>query len=270
MSVNRRMLHNGEFVQNCLILGSGRSGTSMVAGTLAKSGYYMGNNLYPAREGNPKGFFEAPEINSINEDLIGQVVKKRPPLFLAKWFLRDRPRRGQLWLAHIPVSTNIPTPLSVKERIEEAVEEQPYCFKDPRFSYTLPAWRPFLKNVVFICVFRDPATTAASILKECRNADYLHDLKITFEQALNVWTLMYKHILEIHCHEGDWLFLHYDQVLYGNGLDQIEILTGAKVDRSFPEGTLKRTRPSGLAIEESRSVYKELCNLAHTKPETFR
>ena len=256
-------------MQNCLILGSGRSGTSMVAGTLAKSGYYMGNNLYPAREGNPKGFFEAPEINSINEDLIGQVVKKRPPLFLAKWFLRDRPRRGQLWLAPIPVSTNIPTPPGVKERIEEAVEKQPYCFKDPRFSYTLPAWRPFLKNVVFICVFRDPATTAASILKECRNADYLHDLKITFEQALNVWTLMYKHILEIHCHEGDWLFLHYDQVLFGNGLAQIESFAGARVDYSFPEVALKRTVSPDLVTKEAQSVYKKLCRLAKMEPDRF-
>jgi len=44
-------------MKNCIILGSGRSGTSMVAGTLAKSGYFMGDNLYPARESNPKGFF---------------------------------------------------------------------------------------------------------------------------------------------------------------------------------------------------------------------
>jgi hypothetical protein len=54
-------------MRDCIVLGSGRSGTSMVAGALAKAGYFMGDRLYPARDANPLGFFEAPEINSINE-----------------------------------------------------------------------------------------------------------------------------------------------------------------------------------------------------------
>ena len=52
-----------ESVKNCLILGSGRSGTSMIAGILHKAGYFMGDNLYPPRSANPKGFFENWEIN---------------------------------------------------------------------------------------------------------------------------------------------------------------------------------------------------------------
>ncbi|NIM13858.1 MAG: sulfotransferase family protein, partial [Candidatus Aminicenantes bacterium] len=54
-------------MKNCLILGSGRSGTSMIAGILHKAGYFMGDNLYPPRSANPKGFFENWEINEINE-----------------------------------------------------------------------------------------------------------------------------------------------------------------------------------------------------------
>lgn len=254
-------------MRNCLILGSGRSGTSMVAGALAGSGYYMGNNLYPARDGNPKGFFEDSEINMINEELIGQVINKRPPSIVGKWFLRDRPRRGQLWLARVPVDTKIPTPPGIVERIKRATEKQPYCFKDPRFSYTLPNWKPFLEKVVFICVFRDPIITAKSILKECQNTPYLQDLKITFEQALQVWLLIYQHILQIHRNEGEWLFLQYDQVLFKDGLDRLEAFTQAKVDRSFPEAALKRTIRSGTVNSEIQSVYAMLCNFADVKPE---
>ena len=46
--------------RNCLILGSGRSGTSMAAGILARAGYFMGAELWPADIGNPKGYFEDP------------------------------------------------------------------------------------------------------------------------------------------------------------------------------------------------------------------
>jgi len=75
-------------MKNCIILGSGRSGTSMLAGCLAKSGYFMGDNLYPAREANPKGFFEDPEINAINEMLIAGCYENR-----WKWFVGFLSRR---------------------------------------------------------------------------------------------------------------------------------------------------------------------------------
>ena len=67
-------------MKNCLIMGSGRSGTSMIAGMLAKEDYFFGDNLYQARDPNPKGFFEDPEINDINETILSQVTLRRPPL----------------------------------------------------------------------------------------------------------------------------------------------------------------------------------------------
>ena len=57
-------------MRNCIILGSGRSGTSMVAGSVAGAGYHMGDQLHAARISNPKGFFESSEINDINEALL--------------------------------------------------------------------------------------------------------------------------------------------------------------------------------------------------------
>lgn len=248
-------------MRNCLILGSGRSGTSMVAGTLAKAGYFMGDYLWPARIGNPKGFFEDKEINEINEKLVAQVIPPRRKL-IGRWFFPDRPIQGQRWLARVPVGTKIPAPPEIIERIERAVQREPYCFKDPRFSYTLPVWRPFLKNTVFLCVFRDPANTAQSILKERQDAAYLHNLSITFDQALEVWTLMYRHILEIHRYEGEWLFLHYDQVLSPAGLDRIERFVEAPVDWDFPDPALRRSVSNRAVPPETWQVYERLCELA--------
>src|ERR1043165_10164717 len=91
-------------MKNCLILGSGRSGTSMAAGSLAKAGYFMGENLIAARKSNPKGFFEDVEVNMINEELLGYVVPARKHL-LGIEFFPSRPVEGQRWLSCVPVET---------------------------------------------------------------------------------------------------------------------------------------------------------------------
>jgi hypothetical protein len=233
----------------------------MVAGALSKSGYFMGDDLVPARASNPKGFFEDREVNGINEALIAQVVPKRPRV-LGKWLFRSRPLKAQRWLAQVPLDTNIPCSEDIARRIRNLTEGKPYCFKDPRFSYTLPAWRPLLKDTVYICVFRDPASTALSILKECKEAAYLHSLRITFEQALKTWTLMYRHILERHRREGAWLFLHYDQMLTEEGLARLEKFVGVPVDVCFPEPSLRRSISDQPFPKDAGHVYESLCALA--------
>ncbi|UCG17197.1 MAG: sulfotransferase [Phycisphaerales bacterium] len=248
-------------MRNVIILGSGRSGTSMVAGVLANCGYYMGENLHPGRDSNPKGFFESPLINWINEELLAQVVPRRPPI-LGRWWFRDRPLPRQRWLARVPVGTLIPCPHPIATRIQAQVDRTPFCFKDPRFSYTLPAWRPYLADTVFVCVFRHPMATAASIVKECQAMPYLRNLRMNTESAVEVWALMYEHILRRHRQEGQWLFLHFDQVLRGNGADRLEEFIGAPVDRSFPETELQRSAASGTGPTAVMQVYQELCTQA--------
>lgn len=248
-------------MKNCLILGSGRSGTSMVAGTLAKAGYFMGDRLIPARDGNPKGFFEDEEINRLNEELLAQVLPKRPR-FIGRYFFRDRPLYGQKWLAQVPVGTTIPSNPQIIEKIKAIAQREPFCFKDPRFCYTLPVWRSCLNNVVFVCVFRDPITTAKSIMKEVSYDQHLHYFNIKFEQALDIWLLMYKHILEIHQFEGEWLFLHYDQVLTGEGLEKLATFTGASIDCSFPDISLRRSQSEQPIPKKTETMYQHLCELA--------
>jgi len=248
-------------MKNVFILGSGRSGTSMVAGALAKAGYFMGENLVPAREANPKGFFEDIEVNMINEDLLAQVVPVRL-VVMGKEFFRSRPLEGQMWLACLPLETKVPCPPQLEERIRVVTRSHAYCFKDPRFCYTLPTWKPFLENTVFVCVFRDPASTALSIVKECKEATYLHTLAMTFGRALKVWRLMYSHVLRIHRHEGDWLFLHYDQIVGRDGLRRLGSFVEAPVDHTFPEASLRRSVSIKSVPRKIWQIYVELCELA--------
>jgi len=248
-------------------MGSGRSGTSMIAGMLAKADYFFGDNLYQARDPNPKGFFEDPEINDINETILSQVTLRRPPL-IGNFILRSIPTYGQRWLSRIPLNTTFTSDDVIRKRISLAANKVPFCYKDPRFSYTLDVWRPFLQNVVYICVFRHPAITAQSIIKLVKTDKHLKNFRISFHGALKVWTQIYLHILEKHIKEGTWLFVHYEQGLRKEINKKLEKILNVKVDHSFPDRSLKRTkRDYKIRNQKIIRIYNRLCQLADYKPE---
>ena len=251
---NRRNPSVQPGLRSCIILGSGRSGTSMLAGSLADLGYYMGDNLYIApREANPKGFFEDFEVNLINEALIARAL----PAPLA---------RGRGWLTPVPLGTQFALRSSLVRRIVAQTTKTPFCFKDPRFCYTLPAWLPHLGDVAILCIFREPARTANSIVEECTKP-YLAGIEMDFERALRLWTLMYRHVLDHHRRGGTWVFVHYDQVLDGSAAARLGAALGAPIDAGFPDESLRRSPPRGLVGAETQQLYHRLCSLAEYHPE---
>jgi len=247
-------------MKNCIVLGSGRSGTSMLAGTLSGAGYYMGDEMMPPTPGNPKGYFEAFDIEAINEDILANIVPKRPKGRLRKFF-SHRPRRSQRWLAYVRLNKKINAKESISKRIEKKVNQKSYCFKDPRFCYTLPVWKKHFSNEVYFCIFRNPEITVASILKECQREDYLQDLKINRKKIFKVWASMYEHILNIHSKSGIWYFFHYEQIFNDKVLKKIEGIIDATIDHNFPEKKLNRVKKSiAVAVDRKyQKIYRELC-----------
>jgi Sulfotransferase family len=250
-------------MRNCIILGSGRSGTSLAAGLLAKAGYYMGENMVPARDANPKGFFEAGEINQINEDILAEVLPRRWPL-IDQVLGRKHLGWMQRWLAQVPVGTEFRRSEAIQLEIQVVLSRSPFCLKDPRFCYTLPVWRPYLKSTVFVCIFRDPVTTANSILKETK-ISYMRGVDIDFQYAIRVWELMYQHVLVTHATCGNWLFIHYDQLMREDGVALLADFTETTVDRTFPDSSLKRSRRHHAISDQTADIYTELCQRAKYK-----
>jgi hypothetical protein len=235
--------------RSCLILGAGRSGTSLLAGMLRSAGYEMGYDYIRARPANPRGFFEDREVNRINELLLAPHSSEQ-----------------QRWLAALPVGTEITSTQELDARIAARTATRPFCFKDPRFCYTLPAWRPYLGDAAFLCVFREPARTADSIARECLESPGLVDVSLDPQRALAIWTLSYRHVLERHRFDGDWLFLHYEQLLDGSAAHALEDFLAVTVDRSFAEPAFSRARGGTPVSAEAASVYEELCRLAGYRP----
>jgi hypothetical protein len=256
--------------RNCLILGSGRSGTSMAAGILAGSGYFMGTHIWPANEGNPKGQFEDRAVNQINDELIASVSPKSSPHPLRRILLGDIPALGDLqhWIAVLRPGLSIPCPPATSARIAAVTARQPFCLKDPRFSYTLPAWRPHIGDALLLCVFRDPSVTASSIVRECQTADYMKNLAIDVRWGLKVWEAMYRCILDVHYPQGgDWMFVHYDQLLDHSADAELERRLGIAIDREFATAELNRSRPSAAVPWRMARLYARLCSLAGYDPE---
>lgn len=246
-------------MRNCIILGCGRSGTSLVAAMAQRAGFFLGEPLQPPNPGNPLGRFESFEVNAINEALLARVLPRRPKGWLGALLMRHVPLPRQRWLAAVPVGKGITSTPALAARMTRLTAQQPYCFKDPRFSYTLPAWRPALAETIFVCIFRHPAATAHSILRECQEEPGLHSLAMDYNRALRVWTMMYRHILERHCHVGEWLFVHYDQVLLGDGIERLEMFLGTELDRTLIDPTLRRSQPTGAIQPDTQQLYDDLC-----------
>lgn len=246
---------------NCLILGSGRSGTSMMGGILHEAGYFMGDYLYPGRESNPKGFFETPEINSINEAILEHCVRA----VSTDQTSVNAPGRGQYWLMSLPEDHSVESAdPAVAQRMAAILERRPFAFKDPRFSYTLPAWKPYLPAMTkFIVMFRPPETTATSILKECRTAPYLQNLQIDAVSALEVWKNIYRHILRHYLAEPDrFIFVHYVQCLRGDGVKRVADFLETPLHTSFVDVAMNRSGQEVTADSEALALYRRLCALA--------
>ena len=244
-------------MRNCLVLGAGRSGTSMITGALAEAGYFFGGAQHPARAANPKGFFETAEVNGINEGLLASMLPSESAL-----------GDGQRWLGVPRATARASADANAASLMRRAIEVKPFCLKDPRFSFTLPAWRPQLPDDTgLVCAFRHPALTATSLVQECETAAYLKGVHFDLERAFELWITTYRTILDVHSETGEWLFLHYDQMLVPEGRARLADFLSAHIDDEFADPKLRREVPDIEVPAEALELYEELCRRAeHETP----
>src|ERR1019366_5033717 len=175
--------------------------TSILAGAFQDADYFSGTSHWNPTESNPKGYFEDRDVNYVNEDLLDAVAPWRPRGLIGRAWPshRERTQWSQRWLVTLPRSTRIEATPEQSRRMASLTSTRPYLLKDPRFSYTLNAWRPHLdSSTVFVCMFRDPRRVAASIVKICHTEWYLHSLRMTEDRALHYWMSLYGYLLDLH------------------------------------------------------------------------
>jgi len=259
-------------MRNCLIVGFGRSGTSLLAGILNTAGYYSGDDLYPPRSSNPKGFFESAKINHINELLLEpydfHLQAKQYPVYQAE-YSPYRPRKGHRWLSYISEFTEVETSDEyLLSAIQGFTQQSPYCYKDPRFAYTLPVWNSFLnKRAVILVVFRHPSVTVNSVIKECATVKYLEQFYIDYPLAFKLWENYYKRVLWLikRIANRKFVFIHYLQIINGDFLHKLQNELEVFLDSSFVDQSLLRSKDDITPPEQVIHLYKFLCQIAEYK-----
>jgi hypothetical protein len=248
--------------RNCVILGCGRSGTSLAAGLLAEAGYDLGPRLLSADPSNPKGFFESRTVNDLNERLLEPLTDARPVDATGRPLAARPLRDGERWLATLPADVTVPPRPQLDPALRAAVDVGPVARKDPRFVWTLPVWAPLLPGALRLCVFREPGRTVRSILGMTDSGD----LGLTLDGALAVWTAAYLRCLHLADAEDadDWLFVSYRQLVDGSALPVLAARLGAALHGDFADPGLARTPDAGGVPPAVTAVLRELQARART------
>ena len=132
------------------IAGMHRSGTSMVASLLRRAGLYLGEeaDLLPSAEGNPDGYFENRKFVDLNEELLSRLggTYFRPPAFAPGWAEAAAAALGG----------------EARAVLRGFAGREPWGWKDPRNSLTLPFWLSLLPEMRVIICLRNPLEVALS------------------------------------------------------------------------------------------------------------
>ncbi len=247
-------------MHNLLVLGTARSGTSLVASLFRNAGCYCGDNYIPPRVSNPRGFFEDSVINWINDVILGRLLLtkllRRLPGFVRPRVISDG---RALWLAAPRFLPPVPLPAGILERMRERAGRSPFCYKDPRFTFTLRYWRPWLPlDTRFLVVFRDAASTAASMLREAEEGHYIPPIKLTLRDAHTTWRRGYANILAEASEGGFWFFVNFNSILDHSALPAMAAFAGAELETTIIDAGLSRSSAPGV----SSSLYEALCERA--------
>ena len=150
-----------------VVLGSGRSGTSLVMQLLHALGMQVSENLTEASVANPLGPFEDKEIFDLHSSLIhalgGHVSAPMPDGWLQNKVTIGAIRQlGAL----------------IKSRLENV--EGLFGFKDPKTSMLIPLWVRVFNNLkltpAYILAVRDPSAMVASFLRHYDKSAYMAEL----------------------------------------------------------------------------------------------
>ncbi len=137
------------------VLGMHRSGTSALARVLNLMGVDLGIGLEAAGKDNQRGFWEHPELNILDDNILKS--------FNSSWQdLHSLP--GQWWQAE----TLGPFIKRIESVLDQQFSQSPvWGLKDPRLCRLLPLWLPILKQrncqPSFVCITRHPMEVMRSL-----------------------------------------------------------------------------------------------------------
>ena len=176
--------------QMVVVLGAGRSGTSLLMQILVGLGVKVSENLIPANISNPEGFFEDADIKEIHAELISKLGSFAYLPLPDDWMSSSLARDALLKL---------------KEALEANLNtiDGIFALKDPRINMLLPLWTRIFNQLKivprFILAVRTPSYVISSMI---------HQYNYTVGIAELVWLTRTVEALEYTM--ADCFIVHYE------------------------------------------------------------
>jgi hypothetical protein len=246
-------------LNDILVLGTARSGSSMMMGLLRNTPFYLGDDYIRRSPANPSGFFEDSVINRVNSELISRMWAVNLPQKLRLPQAAAHRNWHALWMATPRLRWFRPLPPAPQRFMLNRFAKRPFCYKDPRFSITLPYWRPYLPpSTRFVVTFRDPQRTASSMVRQAKEG-LRQPVTVDLDWCLRHWRWAYARLLhDSHRERARWFFLNFDDLLAGRAVAALEAFIGARLDASHIDPHFSRQKPTHTVPAKCASVWQQL------------
>ncbi len=218
------------------ISGMHRSGTSMVTNLLHLCGLYLGqeHDLMSPASDNPDGFRENLKFVEINEEILNEFGGgwDYPPPLPNGWHEEKEILRLRA---------------KAKTILQEFVGHEPWGWKDPRNSLTLPFWMALIPDIKSVVCLRNPLEVALSLHK--RNG-------VSYAFGLTLWKTYYQRILNSTSAE-DRIITHYDVYFHDPRAELSRVLDFLNVSVS-PEAIDRCLSTAAIELRHNRFAVQHL------------
>lgn len=174
-----------------VMLGAGRSGTSLVMQILNELGMRLSNELIPGVDSNPKGFFEDIEIVNIQKELISNLqITANMPL-PENWQEMDASHNALKKIKAV-----------IKNRVDD--DRTIWGFKDPRTAMFLPIWIKAFNSQwirpIYILTVRDPRAVTISLQRITNRESSIFEM---------MW--LYRYCEALYHTSANCYIIHYEE-----------------------------------------------------------
>lgn len=229
-----------------IVMGSPRSGTSLMSELLKECGVYFGekNDLGTVDERNPHGFYQHNTLFNLSQKFLEEAGYETELDIHTNLNLRAKGMLNK-------VSRMITRFRMLRFLKKFSQGKERWGFK--MFPIFLYFWRNYLPQVKIVGVFRDPISSANSVVRILNAGG-----RYTFEQALDFWNRANRDLI-YHLSVNEGILVKYDDLFDPAKQDIIlralvEFSGGGDTDhlKKFIESELNR---SGRAVEVLKGRY---------------
>jgi hypothetical protein len=204
------------------VAGMHRSGTSLLTRLLRNCGLDLGDeaDLMQPWDGNPDGYWENLKFVEINEAL----------LFASGGGWDHPPPQPVRW-SEVPALAEL---LEAARKLVAGFASEPWGWKDPRNSLTLPFWQEVLPGLKVVVAVRNPLEVARSL---SRRNDF------SSAHSLSLWLTHYERITEAVTRDSRML-VRYEDLLDDPKTQIVRLAAFAGLDLSSEEADQASTAAS--------------------------